>query len=229
MFHRQRCFASLTMTGAHANADVAPASARRREFGRGRSCRHGFTLVELLLVIIIIGVVSAVTMPSFVQSVRGNRMRSAARTVSMAARYARSMCLLNQREMAIRFDLEGGRVQILGEPTPGVAGGPGEAPDGPTDWTPPPEGDRSGRPMGLSTNSVADGWPVELERDLDKVQIESVAIEGAEEAAASGSCTVTYRSNGTCTPYTVRLVDEEGAAVRVKVDALSSVETERER
>jgi hypothetical protein len=38
---------------------------------------------------------------------------------------------------------------------------------------------------------------------------------------------VRYHSNGTCDPYTVRLADERGARVSIRVDRFSSVETER--
>ena len=75
--------------------------------------RRAFTLVELLLVLAIFAVVAAVTVPTFVKSIRGNRLRTATRTVLMAGRYARSMALLNQQEMAVTFDMEAGKVSVL--------------------------------------------------------------------------------------------------------------------
>ncbi|NQT92448.1 MAG: prepilin-type N-terminal cleavage/methylation domain-containing protein [Lentisphaerae bacterium] len=67
--------------------------------------KKAFTLIEVLLVVAIIGVVTAVTTPYFVRSIRGNRLRVAARTVVMAGRYARSMAVLRQEELRVRFDL----------------------------------------------------------------------------------------------------------------------------
>ncbi|MDE0839961.1 MAG: type II secretion system protein, partial [Kiritimatiellae bacterium] len=43
--------------------------------------RCGFSLIELLLVVSIIGIVTAIIMPNFVASIKGNLFRSATRTV----------------------------------------------------------------------------------------------------------------------------------------------------
>ena len=77
-----------------------------------RSSSWGFTLIELLLVLVIMGIIAAVTVPSVARSMRGNRLRSAARTVVMAGRYARSMAVLHQHEMKVSFDLARGIVWI---------------------------------------------------------------------------------------------------------------------
>ena len=43
--------------------------------------RCGFTLVELLLVLVLLGVIIGISMPYFVHSIRGNRLRVAGRTL----------------------------------------------------------------------------------------------------------------------------------------------------
>jgi hypothetical protein len=63
---------------------------------------------------------------------------------------------------------------------------------------------------------------------LDAVTIESVRIGDEEKEHREGRCAVSYGSNGRCTPYKVKVVDEDGASITVEVDALSSVETEYE-
>jgi len=37
---------------------------------------------------------------------------------------------------------------------------------------------------------------------------------------------VVYRSNGTCSPYSVKIADERGAFTIISVDALGSAKTE---
>jgi type II secretion system protein H len=76
--------------------------------------KSGFTLIELFLVIAIIGISTAIVLPSFVQSMKGNRLRVATRTVVKAGRYARSIAVLKQVPITIVFDLDSGTVSVAG-------------------------------------------------------------------------------------------------------------------
>jgi prepilin-type N-terminal cleavage/methylation domain-containing protein len=78
-----------------------------------RSRRRGFTLVEILLVVAIILIVSGVTIPSFMRSYQAANLRSAARTVVTAGKYARNMAVLQQRQVTIFFDSESGNIQVV--------------------------------------------------------------------------------------------------------------------
>jgi prepilin-type N-terminal cleavage/methylation domain-containing protein len=200
-----------------------------------RPPRHrsrAFTLVELLLVLAIIGIVTAITVPNFVRSLKGNRLRTAARTVVSMGRYARSMAVMRQNDMALTFDLESSRVSVREiprglrqddrtgvpgrEPPAGFAGG-GADPIPRVDAIPAPDDGEPG------TGAVS----ADLARDLDRVTIAEVMRGGGSEPPvreASGQCTVAYLSNGTCAPYTVKLTDEDGSTLVVEVDALSSAD-----
>lgn len=176
------------------------------------------------MVLAIMGILTVVTLPTFVRSLRGNRLRTAARSVVMAGRYARSMAVMKQRDMTLTFDLEQGQVRVdavvVGAPKPEEDSGE-NAPDG--------------LPGYFARDDLVpeDDQPItvqgqELTRRLDRAHFEYVDINGEDRRYSEGRCSVLYRSNGTCTPYEVGIADEQGGAVVVEVDALSSAQTRGE-
>jgi prepilin-type N-terminal cleavage/methylation domain-containing protein len=184
-----------------------------------RRPRSGFTLVEVLLVLAILAIVTVIAMPTFVHSIRGNRLRTAARTVAMAGKYARSMALLQQREMTLTFDLDkasltiavAGRRESEPEPNAGMAG----MPVGPS----PLESDPTNRAVIQAEAEV-------ITRTLEQVTIAAVGVgEQGTMDVSEGACRVVYRSNGLCTPYRVTIVDTYGGSVTIDVDALGSAVT----
>src|ERR1035437_8985461 len=78
-----------------------------------RSISSAFTLVELLMVIVVMGIVVAIAMPSFVRSIQGQRLSAAARTVTTVARYARSMAVLKQSDLFLTFNLANGQLDLV--------------------------------------------------------------------------------------------------------------------
>lgn len=151
----------------------------RHRFIQRKRAQGGFTLIEILLVLMIIGIVTAVVAPGFARSIRGNRLRTAARSVVMAGRYARSMAVLEQKAMDVSFDIDAATVSV---------------------------GDK-------------------LKTKLEGVRVEYVEMKN-EEIFMNGVCLVTYRSNGRCVPYKIKILDERGAWVVIEVDALSSAKTD---
>jgi len=67
---------------------------------------------------------------------------------------------------------------------------------------------------------------IRIERKLDQVTIAEVRLQRSETVDKTG-VDVVYQSNGLCTPYRVRLEDQEGESIEIQVDALGSPEMTR--
>jgi type II secretory pathway pseudopilin PulG len=181
----------------------------------------------VLLVIVIIGVLTAVTLPSFVRSMQGNRLRSAARMVAAAGRYARSMAVLHQRPVVVSFLLNGSQVVVdlvQVRPPLGEAGADAAA-------LPEPPGGSAGEPV---RTAQADEPSIRIERALDGVRIVRFHLversrSGRDRDLPDGDgVQVVYESNGRTRAHEIVLEDGEGQQLVVAVDMLGSAEI-RER
>ena len=76
-----------------------------------------FTLIEVLLVVVVMGIAAAIAMPSFVRSIQWQRLSAAARTLTTVARYARSMAVIKQSDLALTFNLANGQVDLVSSNT----------------------------------------------------------------------------------------------------------------
>lgn len=78
---------------------------------RGR-VRGGFTLVELLLVVVILGIVAVIAAPRVAPLLAGGQLRMGAREVVSVGRYARTMALLNQTPVDVIIRQGTGTIEI---------------------------------------------------------------------------------------------------------------------
>lgn len=187
-------------------------------------CR-AFTLVEVLLVLAIMGIMTLVSMPYLVKSIRGNRLRVATATVVQAGRYARSMALLGQQEVRLTFDINEAAIRIeprRDSPRPGGAAESAPAPEVGVGSEPAPVAGTDSNEAPARVSPL-----MSVSRRLDAVRIDYVEV-GNQGRESTGTVTIVYRSNGRCTPYEVRVVDEFDSATLTRVDALSTPNTERD-
>ena len=68
--------------------------------------KHGFTLIELILVVVVVVIVSGIALPYFAGSYRGTKLRSASRTIDRISRYAHSMAILRQETLTVVLNHE---------------------------------------------------------------------------------------------------------------------------
>ncbi len=80
---------------------------------QGRSRATGFTLLELLLVLVVVSIAFGIAVPLFMRSFQSHRLRTAGRTMIMTVKYARNMSVLKQRAYALRFEFEAGRIDLV--------------------------------------------------------------------------------------------------------------------
>lgn len=91
------------------------------EHGRNATRPRGFTLVELLLVVVISLTASGLAAVAFQRSFRATRIRVAARDVIAMGRYARAVAVLEERTVRLDLDLETGRIRLLRAEAPPTA------------------------------------------------------------------------------------------------------------
>lgn len=72
--------------------------------------RAGFTLIEVILVVVITLILLGVSLPHFAHTLKGSQLRSAARTINRMARYARGTAIM--REQTITVVIDGDTMQI---------------------------------------------------------------------------------------------------------------------
>ena len=71
-----------------------------------RRFQGGFTLLELMVVLVIAALILTLTPPLFSRAMPGTQLKGAARQITAALRYARSNAVLTQQETRFRLDVE---------------------------------------------------------------------------------------------------------------------------
>ena len=75
----------------------------------------GFTLLELLVVMVLLGVLTAVAYPSIGRGMSTLRLRTASRQIAAAIHLARSKALREQQTYYLQFDIKRGKVDLSSE------------------------------------------------------------------------------------------------------------------
>jgi prepilin-type N-terminal cleavage/methylation domain-containing protein len=163
-----------------------------------RTGRAGFTLIEIVLVVVIIGIAAAVAVPAFAKSFRGAKLRASTRLALGMHRNAQTKAVLGQRYVAILFDEVKGTLELVDQGQTGQkkdaffedVGGGSEAPV----------------PQSMLVRKLEEG-------------VKIVSFEGGKEV--DGIYYVRYYPNGMCDAFELELGDDENRSARIKVDAVT--------
>jgi len=75
--------------------------------------RNGFTMIEILIVTIIIGLVAALAVPDFTEAMQKIRWHGAASDISSALRLARSTAISQQTQYGVTVDTSSNKVIVF--------------------------------------------------------------------------------------------------------------------
>ena len=167
----------------------------------------GFTLVEIILVVVIIGIASAVAVPTFANSFKGAKLRSSVRTVLSMHRQAQSKAVLGQQYVSLLFDLRKGTVEMVEQSrTDEMKDAFFETLDAAA-----PAADSGAAPSGGVSSAVV--------RKLED-SVAFTAFSGGRDI--DDIHYVTYYPNGMCDGWTVHLADGDSRKKSVRIDPVTS-------
>jgi prepilin-type N-terminal cleavage/methylation domain-containing protein len=170
--------------------------------------RAGFTLIEVVLVVLILLLASSLAAPSFRRSFQQAKLQAASREIIAAHRYARSMAVLQQKELAMFVDTQQGQIDVVA-----LSGG------------------QTGRDMFLDgrRNRLSDE-AVQTESLLQRLLPEDIVVLDFESPSRQqeldGVFWALYYPSGISDSYAVRLQDRRSSrSISVEVDHLAGTVT----
>ena len=158
----------------------------------------GFTLLELLVVLVIISLMSALVAPKISGSMMNLKLKTASKKVSAALRYSRSNAVSEKRTYATAFDFDNNRLSILTSPID----------DGENDEEP--------------AEDEKESTPIPKVYDLPEGIRFEKGVVGNEEAD-SGLFQVLFFPNGSSSGGHVILTNDRGRSYQIRVDFITGV------
>jgi type II secretion system protein H len=165
--------------------------------------RRGFTLFEIMIVVVILGLVLAITLPSIKGTIGKTRLTTSAREITALMRFARSVAVLTESRCELRFSPEEDTFQLVAY-------------------------DKNGERVEVEERRARrrhadEGNPLVIGADMLNVQQLprrvhfAVIYTAADLTEENGLPRVIFYPDGSATPATVAIEDEDGKTIRVEV------------
>lgn len=150
--------------------------------------KFAFTLIELLMVVVLLGLVAAFAGQNFASSLGSTRLNQSARDIYHSARYAKMIAVESQTVIQLKLDRETGEIKLLGSLVP---------------------------ENGVKSISDAFFEPVSLPSGVRFLNISVETIRGATMSSASNSIeTLRFYSDGATDGAWIALTDERRERTR---------------
>jgi prepilin-type N-terminal cleavage/methylation domain-containing protein len=167
-------------------------------FPKSAGFRNGFTLLELLVVLILVTLISVLAGPRIMTSLTRLELRNSAKQISASLRFARSQAASHKTLYLSVFDFENNRILIFPHETPVVES---------------------------SIKDIIDDR-IEKKQDIGMVSLtESIRLEKAftanDEEVSSEYFVVFFYSRGNSSGGEIVLVDEKERRFKIVVDPIT--------
>lgn len=200
-------------TDTHSKSSVQDSRFKvQRSAFNGRSA--GFTLIEVILVVVISLILMGVSLPHFANTYKGSKLRSAARTVNRMARYARNMAIMREKTMTVVLDHGTMEIYLGGTAVTSTNTADGELDQDVLKRLGYVEGEASSDNIGIE-KEIRRFLPDDITvADFDKDYFE-------EEQQYEDIYIINYYSDGQSDWFTLEFEDRRGLGVKLESDPIS--------
>jgi len=176
-------------------------------FGKSGNDR-GFTLLELIVVLVIIGLMSTLVVPKLVGPLGDLNLKTASQKISASLRYARSQAASEKVTLVALFDFDKNSVALTDPPitAPVARGGPASDREAANKASGVPTEQENGRPV--KTYTLPDG--VRLAKGVSR-----------EGDIHSGLFRVFFFPNGGSSGGEITVANDRGRQYRIRVDFIT--------
>ena len=181
---------------------------------RGARC-GGFTLIEVILVVVLIIIISSISVPYYAGTMRGMKLRSAASTIERMCKYGRSMAIMRQETLTLVLNHETMQTYVggQGQSTTNTA-------DGELDLD---VLERLGYLEGDSENAATGGIDPEIRRNLPEgLYVEDFEKDWNEDDDLYENLyLIHFYPNGQTDRFELELMDNRGKGIKLVNDPIS--------